>query len=787
MANELSLYYDRQAAQYKDYKSYIGELANRQVAAIGVSGAMIAESVDQSISRMQTGITTAIDNQTYELVASQEALGRTFEVGFNRVNNTLDMGFAGVSNQLGALSASFSVGAANIVDTIEKMSDAVCAKLDAIHGILNNPLLTQARELYRRAAVNYSKGFYEEALEDLKQALEKNKTDYLSWFLLGKVYTLGAGKFSNVISLDNAINALTTAAKYISPDFNADRPGKIGTYPVNIIFNSYNRSIGLLENVLEEMEMGKQSFFARDSARRFAKKMPNVMFKQLVDKIREINESNKFPAFIIEPNPVLAADIKLYFEHHGESVFLEIGPEETAQFVAAEIRFYMGLAKYSKSNELNAFQKTEEARTFLVEAQKDYERSYQYSDRMVESLYNTARCKALLGDKSGALVDLEAAIKGDAAYCIKMTAESDFDAIRGEYPPLVEKMKAELYREALAWIQSVYTKVYPGFSADISMDMPYFDMRTRYDSLKQEIAASEAPFWTEVNNDGFIAISDYVGKATDIVIPAFISGKPVTIIANDSLSWKKLKSVVIPNGVIHIGYRAFSNNQLTSLVIPDGVTYIGNEAFNHNPLKSLVIPSSVTSIETTAFDSDNLTSITIGANVELKGQDFFYKDRPCEQFVYYYNNNGKLAGTYTYDDKQWSSQQVRLSIEAKNRQRQEEEEKAEEERRRVDNLRQAEEKKINRWTAIGALLGLVPLVGGFVVGHWFIGILIGIAATVVGALAFLARGWGILALALIGGGIALGIHLEHPFIGGIIAVIAGLVVWGVGASKLSQR
>jgi hypothetical protein len=85
--------------------------------------------------------------------------------------------------------------------------------------------------------------------------------------------------------------------------------------------------------------------------------------------------------------------------------------------------------------------------------------------------------------------------------------------------------------------------------------------------------------------------------------------------------------------------------------------------------------------------------------------------------------------------------------------------------------------------AIGASLGLVPLIGGFVVGHWFIGILVGLAAAFVGAFAFQVRLWGILVLALIGGGIVLGIQVGHPVILGIVGVIAGLGVWGIVAEK----
>jgi hypothetical protein len=96
------------------------------------------------------------------------------------------------------------------------------------------------------------------------------------------------------------------------------------------------------------------------------------------------------------------------------------------------------------------------------------------------------------------------------------------------------------------------------------------------------------------------------------------------------------------------------------------------------------------------------------------------------------------------------------------------------------------QRKNCRWISIGVLFGLVPLIGGFVTGHWFIGIVTGIATAFVGAFVLTTRGWGILAMTLICGGIALGIHLGHPFILGIIGFIAGLVIWVVGANKLAK-
>ena len=153
-----------------------------------------------AIQDMATGIIGSVRENTYALVASQVILAQTFAQGFNELNNTLNLGFGMVGNKM------------------DVMTNRICSKLDEIHDIVKNPLLTQSRELFQRALDNYRRGYFEEALEDCKAAVEKNKTDFISWNLLGQIYLFGAGKFSNVIDVDKAEEAFFNAAKYIDSD-----------------------------------------------------------------------------------------------------------------------------------------------------------------------------------------------------------------------------------------------------------------------------------------------------------------------------------------------------------------------------------------------------------------------------------------------------------------------------------------------------------------------------------------------------------------------------------------
>jgi len=417
MSNELSKlsgYYDRKTAHDMDYRGYMEKQAmvkdigtaiqrstEQQMIMTGVVGANITSRIDQSTERleysmvrMQTGIQTSIRAQTYTIVASHAALAHTFNQGFDRINNTLDMGFSGISNQLGAMTSAFSIGLSRIADNIKQMSKDICDRLDAIHDIVNNPLLTQSRELYRRSVLNYNKGFFEEAFEDIKTAIEKNKTDYISWFHAGKIFMFGASEFCNVINLDKAISAFTNAAKYISPD---------------------------------------------------------------------------------------------------------IAVNEDAQRMASEIWFYLGLAHYNKYNDLNFNKKETEAQAMITEARKAFEKSYSYSENMLESLYNIARCKIIMGNAEDAIKDIETVIAKDKGYAIKAVDENDFETITADIYSLIERMKKEIYPKAKADLDALKLKVADtvfigGPFADMVKklvednipetfmeDIPYFDVRNGYE------------------------------------------------------------------------------------------------------------------------------------------------------------------------------------------------------------------------------------------------------------------------------------------------------------------
>ena len=89
---------------------------------------------------------------------------------------------------------------------------------------------------------------------------------------------------------------------------------------------------------------------------------------------------------------------------------------------------------------------------------------------------------------------------------------------------------------------------------------------------------------------------------------------------------KKIKTIVIKDGVTKIGNKAFGNcDYLTSIDIPNSVTSIGDYAFEYcESLVSVTIPNSVTSIGRSIFyGCSGLTSVTIGNSVTSIGEWFF--------------------------------------------------------------------------------------------------------------------------------------------------------------------
>lgn len=156
------------------------------------------------------------------------------------------------------------------------------------------------------------------------------------------------------------------------------------------------------------------------------------------------------------------------------------------------------------------------------------------------------------------------------------------------------------------------------------------------------------------------SILDYIGSATDIIIPTTIAdldGKIITImqIWQEAFKDKGLTAVSFENEseLSRIHARAFKNNQLAKIDLPDSLTRIDLNAFENNQLTEIELPASLIKIEQKAFLGNNITKITIGDNVEMEEKVFNNND----DFKTVYNASGGGAGTYKFADGAWKKQE----------------------------------------------------------------------------------------------------------------------------------
>ena len=126
-------------------------------------------------------------------------------------------------------------------------------------------------------------------------------------------------------------------------------------------------------------------------------------------------------------------------------------------------------------------------------------------------------------------------------------------------------------------------------------------------------------FKTEIVTSGTfstITIIGYTGSSRNVVIPAQIDGKRVTIIGDGAFRNSNVDQVVIPDGVIAIGEEAFQSSKIQSITIPDSVVTIGEMAFQESNLSTVRLPQGLTEISMGLFgECQNLTEVIIPSSV----------------------------------------------------------------------------------------------------------------------------------------------------------------------------
>lgn len=121
-----------------------------------------------------------------------------------------------------------------------------------------------------------------------------------------------------------------------------------------------------------------------------------------------------------------------------------------------------------------------------------------------------------------------------------------------------------------------------------------------------------------------IDAADGFENVETLEIPSAIDGVEVVKISNYAFeNQSSLKSIVLPNGIIDIGYSAFENcHNLAEVNFPEQLQYIRQNAFKSCALKEIMIFSDVEKIFDSTFEDCNfLKSITVDNN-----NKFYYSE-----------------------------------------------------------------------------------------------------------------------------------------------------------------
>lgn len=183
-------------------------------------------------------------------------------------------------------------------------------------------------------------------------------------------------------------------------------------------------------------------------------------------------------------------------------------------------------------------------------------------------------------------------------------------------------------------------------------------------TLCNEKEPSEGLYFTYSGTDDGYTVDHYNGSDTDVVIPAFYKGEPVTAIEYNAFYYDSITSITLPSSITYIGSGAFDgchelknvyiqdleswynirfvdldsnplhygadlylNNVLvTEVAFAEGTTEINANAFaGCTSIESVTIPDGVTQIGNRAFDNcKNLKSVTIPNSVTKIDDDAFY-------------------------------------------------------------------------------------------------------------------------------------------------------------------
>lgn len=191
---------------------------------------------------------------------------------------------------------------------------------------------------------------------------------------------------------------------------------------------------------------------------------------------------------------------------------------------------------------------------------------------------------------------------------------------------------------------------------DETLDEQIDDVFEQMESIGSENAGQEVGSYAEGSDadfvwesvEGGVAITEYIGTATTVAIPAQLGGQSVVAIGEGAFSDTAIIGVSIPDTVETIGENAFyycmslveakfgagvrtigadcfdGCAALVNVELNNGLEVIGERAFGLcGMLEEIVIPGTVQMIDGGAFAMSGLKSVNIPGSVQTVGEQAF--------------------------------------------------------------------------------------------------------------------------------------------------------------------
>lgn len=230
---------------------------------------------------------------------------------------------------------------------------------------------------------------------------------------------------------------------------------------------------------------------------------------------------------------------------------------------------------------------------------------------------------------------LEMAVSKKLLGALEIMADSGWLSNANKREGLINFARKNKHKDALAWLMDFKNR---------TVDVAKEEAKEEAKMLKEltedpnSVSALRKKWSYAKLKDGTLQITSYKGDEKDIEVPSVIGKASVSSIGKEALStWKqhygdsrkKIKTVILSNGITEIGDKAFKGcSGIEKIVLPESVKKIGYSAFEGCfCLKEIILPSRIKVGEDAFRDCDSLRNedglIILGDVL----YDYYEKDR----------------------------------------------------------------------------------------------------------------------------------------------------------------